>query len=448
MLTEGKGQSTVVLITVALLAAFLAGAVAFSQVRLLPDEFEIRTNDLDPMTRAETRGQLAAGKFVPQAAWYNLNNITYNIGQEFGVRVSGDEYEGGWNDDSPEEIGQNYYDEVEERLQDQFEGYADDQLEYERCIVEIDPDIDVEYDIENPNPLISSANSDGIVTVRCQDNNLNATYKSDQSQYEIEMGNNRFPQFVDILGAGIFESDGGKKGVEQKADEMESDGDYDAPDGGLGPIGGDDTDGYWNDNIDGGNSCWNDKSDKSDAEDLAEQQVQNKIDNQVDNIAGELRKAGSNAMDDAEGGSKICVPLLGCSPELPGDINWKDIGTDSTVVDKSVQQEIDDPDTEKCNCEDWEDPSEQDNCQDWTWKADTEGRYYVEYVTVKIEVWEQRDEGWADNQNAFATSNEIIVDRDGDGEVEKVTIEVQDRIKHEFADPGEESHAPPSDFFN
>jgi hypothetical protein len=415
------------------MAAFLAGAVAFNQVRLIPDEFELRTNDLDPMTRAETRGKLTANNFVPQAAWYDVNQITYNLGQEYGVGdgVSGDDYDGCYGssgcDIPAKELGQKYFDEVEQRLESQFDGYSGDEMQYEKCDVVIEDEINVQYSVDNPNPIISAVDDDGLVEVECQDNNLNINYKAGQEDYEIDMGNNRFPIFVSMLAAGAFETDGGNKGVEEKADEMEGAGKYD--DGGV--FG--DPSGYWNDNIERGNSCWNDKSSKSTAEEDAEDAVDNVIENQVNNIVDEIRSAADGAMDSAEPGSKICLPVVGCSPKLPGDINWEDIGNDAEVDSKDWKQDIS-VSSSKCDCEGWEDPDERDNCNDWTWEATATGKWYLDDVTILLEVWEGRDEAWLD-ENPTASSNQILVDTNGDGTLEEITLELEEKITHNFEEP-------------
>lgn len=435
--TERKGQGTVLLVSVALVAAFLAGAVAFNQVRLIPDEFELRTNDIDPMTRAETRGKLTANNFIPQAAWYDVNQITYNLGQEYGVGdgVSGNDYEGCYgghgscsNGDTPaKDLGPLYFDEVEQRLEDQFDGYSGDKLQYEKCEVIIDDEIDVEYNVDNPNPKISAVDGDGLVEVVCRDNNLDISYHAGQEEYEIDMGNNRFPIFVSMMAAGAYETDDGNKGVEQKADEMEGAGKYD--DGGV--LG--DPSGYWNEDITDGNSCGtfgNPMSSKSNAEDEAEEAVDNTIENQVNNIVEVIRSAGDGAMTDAEPGSKICFPVIGCSPELPGDINWEDIGNDAEVDNKDWEQDIS-VSSSKCDCEDTDADGD---CIDWTWEATATGKWYLDEVTILLEVWEGRTDAWLD-ENPGASTNEILVDTDGDDELEEETLEIEEKITHDFKEP-------------
>jgi hypothetical protein len=438
--TSSKGQGTLLIVSVALITSFLAGAVAFNQVRLIPDAFELRTNDLDVMTRAETRGKLTANNFVPQAAWYDVNQITYNIGQLHGIGdgVSGNDYDGCYgphsscsNGDIPaKELGQKYFDEVEQRLEDQFDGYSDDAMEYEKCDVIIDDEISVQYSVDNPNPIISAVDDDGLVEVQCQDNNLRINYKASSEEYEIDMGNNRFPIFVSMLAAGAFETEGGNKGVEEKADEMEGDGKYD--DGGY--LG--DPSGYWNEDITRGNSCGtfgNPMSSKSNAEDEAEEDVDNVIENQANNIVERIRSAADGAMDSAEPGSKICLPVVGCSPTLPGDINWEDIGNDAEVNSKDWEQDIS-VSSSKCDCEGWEDPDERDNCNDWTWEATATGKWYLDDVTILLEVWEKRTEAWLD-ENPTASSNQILVDTNGNGNLEETTLELEEKVTHNFGEP-------------
>jgi hypothetical protein len=433
--TKSKGQGTLLIVSVALITSFLAGAVAFNQVRLIPDAFELRTNDLDVMTRAETRGKLTANNFVPQAAWYNVNQITYNLGQEYGVGDGiGDDYEGCYGEDGCDEdvkeLGQNYYEEVEQRLESQFDGYSDDEMQYEKCSVKIEDDLDVQYSVDNPNPTISAADDDGLVEVECQDNNLDIYYKAGQDEYEIELGNNRFPKFVHMLAAGAFETEGGNKGVEEKADQMEGDGKYD--DGGY--LG--DPTGYWNEDITRGNSCGtfgNPMSSKSNAEDEAEEAVDNVIENQANNIVERIRSAAGGAMDEAEGGSRICMPIVGCSPELPFDANWKDIDHEARVDSKDWKQDIS-VSSSKCDCEGWEDPDERDNCNDWKWEATATGKWYLDDVTILLKIIEGRTEAWLD-EHPTASSNQILVDTDDDGTLEETTLNLKEKVTHNFEEP-------------
>jgi hypothetical protein len=433
VLTESKGQGTVVLVSVAIIASFLAGAVAFNQVRLIPDAFELRTNDLDPMTRAEVRGKNTASNFVPQAAWYQLNNITYNIGQEYGAGIPEDSYDGsccGSGKDQPvKNLPDKYYDEVAERLQNQFEGYAGDELQYrDGCRVEIDPNVNVEYSPEQPNPILSSSGGDGLVTVYCRGNGLGITYKSDRSEYEIAMNNNRFPQLVSVMAAGAYKSNGGTNGVEELADHIESD--EGKRDGSL--VGG--HTGYWSSSDDGDSGLTANsycKDTKSDAKDSAESDVQSTIDSRIDNIIDRFPGQAQDAMSDAQGGSKICF-FGACTPELPGDINWKDIGTSASVTDHSVEQDIDSSATEVCCDYDYSD----NECDGYGWDGSASGKYYLDDVTVRVKAEENRDSDW-NNQNLLASSNEILVDVDGDGQVEKRKIEVQDKVYHDFSEPGD-----------
>lgn len=418
MHTKSKGQGTVVLVSVAIIASFLAGAVAFNQVRLIPDEFELRTNDLDPMTRAEVRGKNTASNFVPQSAWYQFNNITYNLGQEFGGGISGDSYDGyvGPDGDKPvKNIDEKYYDEVVERLQNQFDGYASDELQYSKCRVVVDPDIEVEYGMDQANPIISSSGSDGLVTVYCRDNGLGIKYNSDQSEYEIDLNNNRFPQLLGIMAAGAFEARTGKNGVEQFADHVEKDeGQYDAP-GAFE----DHSEGYWDTGV-SADSC---EDSESDARSEAEQSVRDEISSRINDLKDRFEEQAVDAMEDHSGGDRICF-LGACTPPLPGNINWDDIGKHATVVDSTVEINItgtstDDSPTFPCS-------------QDWEGSATAE--YYLNDITVIVKAEENRDGDW-DDDNFLASSNQILVDSDGDGDLEKEKIVVKDKIYHNFDEP-------------
>ena len=430
-----KGQASTLAISIAVLASFLSGAVAFSQMQLIPEMFEKRTNDLDMMTRAESRGENTAGNFMTRAAWYDLSDITYDLGQETGVGDNvGSYYEGGLGtgdngDEYAKSLREEYFREVEQRLSDRFDDYStpdgSNSLSYSKCDVSIDPNVDVSYGVDTRNPYIESADGDGLVTVDCTGSELDVVYKPSGGGYDIRMGSNRFPIMVKLLAAGMFENtQDSNNGAEEEADRQERGGELSPRAVGTQP-------GYWNDN---GYDAWTTDTSDGQCEETKSQAISDAKTAAKDSIAynhmntpgPRIADKAHNAMDTLAGGSRICL-LGACSPELPGDFDWDDLEFSTTIIDQGWDKEAKKISDAKynhylgpsCRCQN---PavSAGSPCDDVnkTYAAEATARWHYDFMKMRIKVTE--------------TSNANKIPTDSGG---WQTLVVKDIFYRDFGEP-------------
>jgi hypothetical protein len=214
-----KGQSTVILVLVAMLASFMAGVVAFNQMRLIPDLFAQRTNDISTLSKAETRAEHTQERFIPLAARYSMHESTYNITKTFETPAGytifspgsipaempncilqvdnndlflGDSTNG--NSSEFAYIYPFYMDCADEMAKYKYGSYNND-LNYRECDVNL-RDIDINWDKESGDLELDTIGSLGMTSAECSDDENIANYTSNVQSLDREIKKNNYNSIV------------------------------------------------------------------------------------------------------------------------------------------------------------------------------------------------------------------------------------------------------------
>lgn len=222
---SSKGQGTVLLVSIGVLAAFLAGIVAFTQASVLPDVFEQRTNDLSTLSKTETKAENIEELYTPLAAKYSLHQATYNItemrehcvsatncgGENFvNAPVDADfpnclfdmfgedgNFRGNKsNGDSSEfKYHYNFYMEcVDEVAKGYYDQYSDT-LDYGGCEVNV-RDNNVTWNKETGNLEVESSGGAGLVSAECTDTENTMNYTSNDDFLERKITKNNYDSMM------------------------------------------------------------------------------------------------------------------------------------------------------------------------------------------------------------------------------------------------------------